>query len=1339
MALAEILSAAAASASTPTIASATAYHKFTLNAAVTSCHFDPNNPHRVLATTRDGDITVYNIRRKSAHLSLVGGHVPGTCIAHAAFCPTSSAIVSSSQDDDTICLWDGHTGALKATISTAFASDVVTHVPPSSRSPSTVVTVTSKSTSKSTSTPPPTPAPHACSLITPDGISIVTLSQSGALVLDPTQDTPPQIVKCSGTAADFSPDGRNVFTGSSAGHLRVFSTITGTEGVDFSGGTFDRQGHTADISSLEVSPGGNYLATGGLDGLAFVWDTTTGDLLTKLDPPPIAASCAFASTSASITSSRYVTWKDASTLILSSSSEPDVHIFQIDSSTHSGQQIVTTATLLHSILGTTTGHTFGEISYNRTTEHLAAASTAGETVVFSLKTLTDTPTSRILSHPYPNDSADTSSVAWSPDGAFLALSSISSNVIKIYKSSNNFNLAHTIESPKSSTEESGIVDIAFSRCGDFFACVGLDRICVIHDFKFITRPHAPHKSEGKPLMVVTDPLLGAISCCRFNPAVDEIFTGGSATTHTKSKLVPIGSVKHLVHSSIVRDVFFEDVAAEKRATGGGRFDWRAKSLIGRHIENSNSRILCRTNRLGRNLIHTAAKNNVAGFLEVFLDPSTLSFDPLEGSLVIEMSSAAAACSACLMVDHQGRNPLSYALEAENALAIDAILKCILLAFDTRLSNHSLQRAQQQHLGDLFPLPDFLRTLIEYPSIGLKFLCKVAAVPNYRHIVMKDCESFNVQSGMSFISGSHDRTPDSFWVHYFFPAEIEENAATDDDSRLSSGGKRAIIMKRLNRTLSNAADGSLASFQEEIEDNAFDTSKYALPVKASVVPIAHAAGWVKVKDPKTNFVYNTTLLKEVVVAVSKTKNYDVFDKTDFMTEIIDFKWRSHVRIRFLRSLVLDALMVLFYTIDGLVHTAEWREHVAWKAANDAMTTGGSDMNMTDMGDMGDIGDMAGSEDTPGETHSNHGINKELNTWTSFWQFVPTVFTLVLWAYFLNHERRQVVEKFRLKSLKWKTLLSWRYFPPILVFRHATSEVWNAIDVLSLQLIIFTYIVRLVEYYGSADSFGASSVTIAFGLPVLYINLLKYLQGFQSSGELVSMVVAIIRGIMVFSLMLFTILMGFSLGFFALFQAGTRTVDGVCGEDGVFLQTDVASSLLNGFTLLLGDFDMEEYTASYSYVASCILFVFFMFLVNVVMLNLLIAIMGDIFDSVQQNAKAQHIFSKASLILEHESIMRKSQKQSQELFPKFLQIMKPVADEGSIDDEENNWTGRLKSIKNYIRKGLHAQSEANRQIQEKRDADGLVMEKKIRGIEADVLALSADVHEIKSMLKELLKRS
>jgi len=108
----------------------------------------------------------------------------------------------------------------------------------------------------------------------------------------------------------------------------------------------------------------------------------------------------------------------------------------------------------------------------------------------------------------------------------------------------------------------------------------------------------------------------------------------------------------------------------------------------------------------------------------------------------------------------------------------------------------------------------------------------------------------------------------------------------------------------------------------------------------------------------------------------------------------------------------------------------------------------------------------------------------------------------------------------------------------------------------------------------------------------------------------MVIGITNGVGPFTAILGTIVVGFALGFFVLFKSGTGKIENECGgeeELEISGQSTVGMSILSGYTLMLGDFDVEAFDGTSNSYAAIALFVIFMYLVNIVLLNLLIAIM------------------------------------------------------------------------------------------------------------------------------------
>ena len=60
--------------------------------------------------------------------------------------------------------------------------------------------------------------------------------------------------------------------------------------------------------------------------------------------------------------------------------------------------------------------------------------------------------------------------------------------------------------------------------------------------------------------------------------------------------------------------------------------------------------------------------------------------------------------------------------------------------------------------------------------------------------------------------------------------------------------------------------------------------------------------------------------------------------------------------------------------------------------------------------------------------------------------------------------------------------------------------------------------------------------------------------------------------------------------------------------------------------------QEFESSGNKHVMALLFTIFQFFVNIVMLNLLIAIMGDQYDIVQESGHEQYLYAKAQIILE-----------------------------------------------------------------------------------------------------------
>ena len=415
-------------------------------------------------------------------------------------------------------------------------------------------------------------------------------------------------------------------------------------------------------------------------------------------------------------------------------------------------------------------------------------------------------------------------------------------------------------------------------------------------------------------------------------------------------------------------------------------------------------------------------------------------------------------------------------------------------------------------------------------------------------------------------------------------------------------------------------------------------------------IAVTAKLIPIKDlARSNF------LKVAVTAAEQLKTFSVFENEVLMC-LINFKWENHIKRRFMSHLYMDLIMAALYTSDALLHT----------------------INSTD-----------GSEDL------------------NFYMMVPSFLILIPWAFFVNHEIRQ----FKAGKVNLR--------------RHIMGSILNFMDFTSLLLIISTFLIRMFQwstqlfdyadaYFGKSitkDSNRTSTITLAVGLPVIYLNLLKYMQGFRVSGELVSMIFGILKGIVSFTIILGIIVIGFALGFFVLFNTQQHDVGG---------QATVGVSMLTGYAMMYGEIGdmLESFGSSTSYYATAGLFVMFMYLVNVVLLNLLIAIMGDIFDQIQEHSHAQFLYSKACLILEFEQVLPSdhwmNDTSNHSIFPVWLQVLQPIRGDRSDDD---TWSGKMRAIKGAIAKA------------------NMVTEAACEGIGTNLKHNSSEISEVKEEVGEL----
>ena len=125
-----------------------------------------------------------------------------------------------------------------------------------------------------------------------------------------------------------------------------------------------------------------------------------------------------------------------------------------------------------------------------------------------------------------------------------------------------------------------------------------------------------------------------------------------------------------------------------------------------------------------------------------------------------------------------------------------------------------------------------------------------------------------------------------------------------------------------------------------------------------------------------------------------------------------------------------------------------------------------------------------------------------------------------------------------------------------------------------------------------------------------------------------------------------------------------------------------SVLYSLSIMLSGFTLSDIDYSLNGITTIVLFVSFTLFINIVMLNLLIAIMGDIFDRIQENAKAEFMFARANIILEIEGVLSEKQKADKEWFPTWLQVLVSSLEDDEVD--EGGWAGRVRALKDSMKR-------------------------------------------------------
>jgi len=126
----------------------------------------------------------------------------------------------------------------------------------------------------------------------------------------------------------------------------------------------------------------------------------------------------------------------------------------------------------------------------------------------------------------------------------------------------------------------------------------------------------------------------------------------------------------------------------------------------------------------------------------------------------------------------------------------------------------------------------------------------------------------------------------------------------------------------------------------------------------------------------------------------------------------------------------------------------------------------------------------------------------------------------------------------------------------------------------------------------------------------------------------------------------------------------------------------SAWITAYSLIFGEFDKATYSHGGKDEGSSLLMLFFFhyftLFVNIVLLNVLIAIISDSYERVQEKFKARSLLQRAQLLLEMEEVMSEQELEDPKLFPAWCHVLTRAEDDNGVDA----WSGRLHAIKEQV---------------------------------------------------------
>lgn len=254
----------------------------------------------------------------------------------------------------------------------------------------------------------------------------------------------------------------------------------------------------------------------------------------------------------------------------------------------------------------------------------------------------------------------------------------------------------------------------------------------------------------------------------------------------------------------------------------------------------------------------------------------------------------------------------------------------------------------------------------------------------------------------------------------------------------------------------------------------------------------------------------------------------------------------------------------------------------------------------------------------------------------------------------------------ESARWKGVIYW------------AADYFNAVET-----VCYVFVVLLVPLAHQRDTKSRLLATfVASTCILLWSKTLYYAQAFKGTGPLVIMIREIIKDIRFYLFLMFSILMGFAIAFFVLFRNARFENSQLNAEtdDITELFGDFDRTLITMFSMLLGEVSSVAsllFTVAPGLkLVGIVMFILYMLAVTIVLLNLLIAIMGDGFDRVKATDMSYFLMKRAQIIDDMETgLTKEREKELGSEIGTYLHVLMPKH-KSEVQQQTGEWQGRMK---------------------------------------------------------------